>query len=339
MRSILRVGAAFGAVALFVAGAHFLRISGSGAPDFPDRKITTQSPEVVVEIPEGATGSAIATILAQKQVVKSSEAAFRIFVGDPRSKKISPGAHRLTLEISAAQALEQLLDVSRMPNVVTIFEGEWNSEVIETLVKNGLKRADIARALSQAKLPAGFTSTEGLLFPAHYNFPTGTPISVMVKTMIDRALHELEITGISKGQGKFSPRELVTIASIIQQEGDEKDFGKISQVIRNRLAKGMRLQLDSTVHYIKKSRGSVFLSTQSTLLASPFNTYQRYGLPPSPIGNPGRVAMEAALKPTPGDWLFFITVKPGDTRFTSTLDEFNTWKREYKRNLAAGAFK
>jgi len=137
---------------------------------------------------------------------------------------------------------------------------------------------------------------------------------------------------------KFSSQQLVTIASIIQAEGDTKDFAKISRVIRNRIKIGMPLQMDSTVHYIKKVRGSVFLSTQSTLLKSEYNTYRRYGLPPGPIGNPGLDALRAALNPASGDWLYFITVSPGDTRFTADISEFNQWKILYTKNRRAGAF-
>ena len=100
----------------------------------------------------------------------------------------------------------------------------------------------------------------------------------------------------------------------------------------------MPLQFDSTVHYVKQSRGSVFLSTQSTLVNSPYNTYRRYGLPPGPINNPGSTALLAAVNPTPGDWIFFITVAPFDTRFTSDIKQFNEWKVLYKKNLRAGAF-
>ncbi|CAB4912754.1 unannotated protein [freshwater metagenome] len=96
--------------------------------------------------------------------------------------------------------------------------------------------------------------------------------------------------------------------------------------------------MDSTVHYVKQVRGSVFLSTQSTLLKSPFNTYRKYGLPPGPIGNPGLDAIKAAINPADGDWLFFITVAPGDTRFTSNITEFNQWKALYTKNRKAGAF-
>ena len=100
----------------------------------------------------------------------------------------------------------------------------------------------------------------------------------------------------------------------------------------------MPLQMDSTVHYIESKRGDIFLSTKSTLVNSPFNTYRRVGLPPAPIGNPGRNALLAAITPDSGDWLYFITVAPGDTRFTRSFDEFNSWKIIYKANLRAGKF-
>jgi UPF0755 protein len=100
----------------------------------------------------------------------------------------------------------------------------------------------------------------------------------------------------------------------------------------------MPLQFDSTVHYIKGSRGSVFLSTQSTFINSPYNTYRRTGLPPTPINNPGAKAMYAAFHPELGAWLYFITVEPGDTRFTNSYQEFSQWKTLYKKNLRAGKF-
>jgi UPF0755 protein len=101
----------------------------------------------------------------------------------------------------------------------------------------------------------------------------------------------------------------------------------------------MPLQLDATVHYVKKLRGEIFLSTNSTLIKSPYNTYRNYGLPPTPIGNPGADAIAAALKPAVGDWLYFVTVAPGDTRFTRSHDEFLTWKALFVKNRKAGAFK
>jgi UPF0755 protein len=96
--------------------------------------------------------------------------------------------------------------------------------------------------------------------------------------------------------------------------------------------------MDSTVHYIEETRGDIFLSTRSTLVNSPFNTYRRTGLPPSPIGNPGRNAMLATLSPAEGSWLYFITVAPRDTRFTDSFEQFNKWKLLYKANLRDGKF-
>jgi len=156
--------------------------------------------------------------------------------------------------------------------------------------------------------------------------------------MMNRAIQEIAKSGISAGSGKFSPQQLLIIASLIQAEGEPKDFGKVSQVIRNRLKIGMPLQMDSTVHYVQKQRGDIYLSTKSTLIKSDYNTYRKYGLPPGPIGNPGLAAMIAAVSPEAGDWIYFITVAPSDTRFTSSLDQFNIWKAEYKKNLRAGVF-
>ena len=315
-----------------------LRSQSSTAPDFPIRIITTADPEVVVEIPKGATGSDISQILFTKGVVKSTLAYFRTAVANPRSQKVSPGAHRLTLEISAFQALEQLLDPTRIPNLIRIFEGAWKSEIIGLMGRYGFTKKDIDASFKSLILPIGFTNAEGLLFPAQYSFPTGTTASQATQAMINRFRSEKTGQEILDATGEYSPRELLTIASIVQVEGDSANFAKVSRVIRNRLEISMPLQMDSTVHYIKKTRGEIFLSTSSTLINSPYNTYQRYGLPPTPIGNPGTEAMNAALNPEAGDWLYFITVAPGDTRFSASHDEFLAWKIIYQKNRKAGAF-
>jgi UPF0755 protein len=206
------------------------------------------------------------------------------------------------------------------------------------MVASGFSRSEVSKAMKSVELPPGFKTLEGLLFPAQYSFEEKTSAESAVSAMIDRALVEISNSGISAGSGKYSPQQLLIIASIIQAEGEPKDFGKVSQVIRNRLKIGMPLQMDSTVHFIQKLRGDIFLSTKSTLIKSDYNTYRKYGLPPGPIGNPGADAMSAAVNPEAGDWLYFITVAPSDTRFTSSLDQFNIWKAEYKKNLRAGVF-
>jgi UPF0755 protein len=323
-----------------LVGAFFYARSGpSVAPDFPTNEMIADQSEVVIDIPNGSSGSEIAQLLFENGVVKSSEAFFRVAVGDKRSEKIAPGNHRISQNISAQQALEQLLDADRIPNLIRIYEGDWKSEVVTALVDYGFTKAEINKALTSVILPKGFKDSEGLLFPAQYTFASGTSAGQAVQAMIDRFNSEPIAQALTLGDKDFSALQLLTIASIVQAEGNEKDFGKVSQVIRNRLKIGMPLQMDSTVHFVKKVRGEIFLSSKSTLINSPYNTYKRYGLPPGPIGSPGVGAMTAALNPVVGDWLYFITVAPGDTRFTKSIDEFNTWKALYVKNRKAGAFK
>jgi UPF0755 protein len=209
---------------------------------------------------------------------------------------------------------------------------------VKSLVTYGLSANEVSKALVNAKLPEGFREIEGVLFPSQYSFPKSTTALEAVQAMVDRFAQEPAARDLLAGTKSFNPSQLLTIASIIQAEGDQKDFAKVARVIYNRLSIGMPLQMDSTVHFVKKLRGEIFLSSQSTLINSPYNTYKKYGLPPGPICSPGAEAITAALKPAVGDWLYFITVAPGDTRFTKSIDEFNSWKAIYVKNRKAGVF-
>ena len=309
----------------------------SSAPDF-DCLTSPNSKSVRIDISAGETGSEIAQELFEKGVVKSSQAFFRVAVSDPRSASIAPGVHIIDEGICARDALVQLLESKRIAGLIAFTEGAWNREIKEIFIKSGFSKKDVDLAFESVNVPRPFTTLEGLLFPAQYSFAEGTQAIDALQSIVDRGLSRLTTLGVVQGNRKFTAQELLVIASIIQAEGDEKDFTKVARVIYNRLAIDMPLQMDSTVHYIKGTRGSVFLSTNSTLIKSPYNTYRNYGLPPGPIGNPGESALKAALSPAQGDWLYFITVAPGDTRFTSTLTEFNQWKVLYKSNLRAGKF-
>ena len=339
MKSLRRLIAAGLVIFLFTFSLFLIRSLSSTTPDYNTLTSVEGLEEVTIEIPTGASGSEIAAILYEAGVVKSSQAFFRVAVADERSQKVAPGSHRLTLKISAQQALEQLLDPERIPNLIRINEGAWRSEIQEAFLSYGFDRSEINRAFSSLKLPKGFSSSEGLLFPAQYSFPEGTTAAQAAQRLVERFTEDRYAKKLLQGSAQYSPQQLLTIASIIQAEGSTQDFSKVSRVIYNRLKIGMPLQMDSTVHYIMQARGDIFLSRKSTMLNSPYNTYRRYGLPPGPICSPGADAIKAALEPVAGDWLYFITVAPGDTRFTSSLDEFNTWKAIYTKNRKAGAFK
>ena len=339
MKSLRRLIAAGLVIFLFTFSLFLIRSLSSTTPDYNTLTSVEGLEEVTIEIPTGASGSEIAAILYEAGVVKSTQAFFRVAVADERSQKVAPGSHRLTLKISAQQALEQLLDPERIPNLIRINEGAWRSEIQEAFLSYGFTRLEIGRAFSSLKLPKGFSSSEGLLFPAQYSFPEGTTAAQAAQRLVERFTEDRYAKKLLQGSAQYSPQQLLTIASIIQAEGSTQDFSKVSRVIYNRLKIGMPLQMDSTVHYIMQARGDIFLSRKSTMLNSPYNTYRRYGLPPGPICSPGADAIKAALEPVAGDWLYFITVAPGDTRFTSSLDEFNTWKAIYTKNRKAGAFK
>jgi UPF0755 protein len=338
VKSLVRIMMAGACIVLLTFTLFQIRSAKASAPDYQRVSVVQGMEEVVIEIPAGSTGSEIAQILFDAGVIKSSEAFFRVAVGDERSTKVAPGRHRLTLKISARQALDQLLDPSRIPNLLRIYEGMWKTEIQEALKVSGFSKAQIKEAFRQVQLPKGFSDSEGLLFPAQYSFAEGATALEAVQEIVNRFSKDPQARELLQGKKGYSPQNLLIIASIIQAEGDTKDFEKVARVIYNRLAIDMPLQMDSTVHFIKKVRGQIFLSRDSTLVSSPYNTYRRYGLPPGPIGSPGNAAISAALNPAPGDWLYFITVAPGDTRFTSSIDEFNSWKVLYTKNRKAGAF-
>jgi UPF0755 protein len=322
----------------FTFGLREINQSGGGYANYPERVILESEKSVPISIPTGATGTEIARILQAAGVVASSESFFRAAVSNPKASSIAPGTHTLSLKISGKTALEQLLDPKRIADLIKITEGAWNSEVFDQMIATKIWSTSPAQSAKQVVLPDGITALEGVLFPAQYSFGEGTSQVVALQSMVSRFNEAISKINFVDPAGKLDKQQLVTLASLVQAEGDTKDFAKISRVIRNRLAIGMPLQLDSTVHYLKNTRGQIFLSNKSTKLKSPYNTYQNYGLPPAPIGNPGLAALKAAIAPTEGEWLFFITVAPGDTRFTKSFSEFNSWKLVYQENRRAGAF-
>jgi uncharacterized YceG family protein len=131
--------------------------------------------------------------------------------------------------------------------------------------------------------------------------------------------------------------QTVNIASIVQAEADTpQDMGKVARVIYNRLADGMPLQMDSTLNY-GLNRSTLDTTAADTKIDSPYNSYERTGLPPTPIDNPGEQAMHAAINPTPGDWLYFVTVAPGDTRFTASYREHLRSVEQFNANRSSAS--
>ena len=327
------------AVALLMALITFtLREIANQPRALPDFESGMSEGSTTLVIESGESGSEIAKKLESAGVIKSAETFFRLAVGDTRSSRIAPGTYRLETKIPSAEALEQLLDLDRVIGLISVRDGARLDEVVTLLEENGFK--DVRTVLEKRKPQAPFTfkSLEGFLYPAKYSFEPGAKADDVIDAMTERFYRALAENDLNNLPQRISPDDFLIIASIVEAEGTPDVFTKIARVIYNRLERKMALQMDSTVHYIKRERGNIALSLAATKIDSPYNTYQRQGLPPGPIGSPTSAAMRATLNPEAGDWLYFITVAPKETRFTKSYDEFLQWKELYRKNYKAGLF-
>jgi UPF0755 protein len=130
----------------------------------------------------------------------------------------------------------------------------------------------------------------------------------------------------------FRPYEVLVIASLIEKEAIEKDFGKVSQVIYNRIAKPMPLQFDSTINY-KNNQPHIRTSDADRNAQQPYNTYINPGLTPTPIGSPSQQAIAAAIKPEGGEILYFVKCQTdGTSCFANTFEEHNANDQKAQRD-------
>lgn len=183
--------------------------------------------------------------------------------------------------------------------------------------------------------PPGVTSLEGLLFPATYEIGEGDDEARILQKMVDAMVgvaRAANIDQLSQERGQ-TPYQILTIASMIEREAKvDDDRPLVSQVIYNRLAKNMRLQIDATVLYALPP-GKTRLTNEDLKVKSPYNTYENAGLPPGPIAAPGKKSIEAALEPAPGSFLYYVVIdKDGRHAFANTLAEHNANKQRAQAN-------
>ncbi|MFD9305359.1 endolytic transglycosylase MltG [Streptomyces sp. NPDC060048] len=249
----------------------------------------------------------------------------------------------LGLGAAVLMTLQPRQEAPEKPRRLLIPEG-WRASQVYAAIDRELKlppgSAKAAVATAALPLPAEAKGNpEGYLFPATYPVtPQSTPAALLTY-MVETANQKLATKAVSDGGRAhgMTPYQTATLASIIEAEADTRaDMGKVARVVHNRLAKSMPLQMDSTINYAL-NRTTVDTKLSETKIDSPFNTYERQGLPPTPIDSPGLEAMTAAVAPTPGDWLYFVTVKRGDTRFSATYEEHKRHVAEFNRLRADAA--
>jgi len=309
-------------------------LSSNGAKDYPG----PGEGEVVIEVTPGQTVADVGRTLKKEDVIASVDAFLAAANANPESSSLQPGFYQLLHKMPAGAALELLLDpASRVQAKLTLPEGLRLDETLKRMAKETeLPLADFKQALKNAPalgLPSyAKKNPEGFLFPATYEVPPDAAAADVLKLLFTSYARAADATGVERTPRP--PHEIVVIASLVEAEArHDEDFGKVARVVYNRLEQGMPLQFDSTVNYaLKADKELVTLEDLGT--DSPYNTYENTGLPPGPINSPGEKAMEAAVDPPEGNWLYFVTVNPesGETKFTGSYQEFLRFKQELKSN-------
>lgn len=281
--------------------------------------------EVDVTISSGQIGSDIATTLHEAGVTMTYEAFYELLLGMEEQPTFIPGTYALEEEMSAQSALDALLDESnRKVNSAVIREGLTLSSYVELLAAGtGIPIEDFEAAVADYTsygLPEDAVSLEGYLFPATYEFDPGVTARDIIQLLVNRTFESLDAAGVAPEDRN----RVLTIASIIQREARiADDFYKVSRVIQNRLAIPMQLEMDSTAQYGEDAQDSAFSTAEQLEAVNGYNTYTRDGLPVGPIAGVGDLAIDAALHPVDGPWVFFVTVNldTGETVFSETVDE------------------
>jgi UPF0755 protein len=312
----------------------------SSAEDYPG----PGSGSLTFEVAEGDTTAQMGRNLKAEGVVASVQAFLDAAAADPDSAGIQVGFYEMKKEMAAADALALLLDPSnQVKSTVTVPEGMRVEDIVELLgEQTEFGAAKWRRALAQdIGLPDyAEGNPEGYLFPATYEIgPKDKPKDVLT-AMVDRWRQAAEDAGLEEAAAELgkTPAELMIIASLVEAEGRGDDMPKIARVIFNRLdgpgdqggTNGL-LQIDASVNYGLDQELGVALTTEQLQQDTPYNTYTRPGLPPTPIEAPGDAAIAAAANPEEGDWYYYVTVDlaTGETKFAETYDEFLTYKDEY----------
>ncbi|MDF8264171.1 endolytic transglycosylase MltG [Luteipulveratus flavus] len=326
--ALVLVGAG-GFVAFKALGPSLPSWGGGGSQTAGADYTGTGSGSAVITVRRGDTGSQIGAALEKAGVVKSGNRFAQAFAAEPQAARLQPGSYTLRRQMSSSAALQLMLDPSARKGGVTIPEGLWATEIYARLSKaTGTPLADYSAVDAAAlDLPEGANGrVEGYLFPSTYLFADGATATDQLRTMVAEFKRRTASLNIPADQVS----RVMTIASIVQAESKlGQDGPKVARVIENRLkpnpATNGRLQMDSTIHYLHKKRGTVTTSDKERDSTSPYNTYKHAGLPPAPVDNPGIEAIKAAQSPAPGSWLYFVTVnqQTGETRFSSTLAEHN----------------
>lgn len=283
---------------------------------------------VILEIPRGTGTMAVLHMLQDKGLIRNRWTALIYLKFLRPGKPLQAGEYEFNGTPGPGPVLEKVLRGEVMLHAVTFPEGRTSLEYARILELAGICSAkaylEVVRRRDLA-LSMGVTADtlEGFLFPDTYRFPKGFPAERVVRTFLERFMTVQKANEQELRRQALDPLKWTTLASIVEREAKiPAEKSVIAGVFFNRLAIGMPLQADPTVLYALERRGTpVDLLTRTDLqLDSRYNTYRYAGLPPGPIGNPGREALDAVLHPQSHRYLYFVARSDGTHAFAATLD-------------------
>ncbi len=295
-----------------------------------------QSP-VTLELRPGSSLKTAATQLAASGVIGRPELFVLLarLLGD--SARLKAGNYEFARPLTPLGLLHRITRGDVTLVAITFVEG-WTFRQVRQALQNHPKvqaeSAGLAEAELLQKLGIERPSGEGWFFPDTYHFSEGTSDLAIL-----RRAHRLMLRHLDQEWGRRapdlplkSPEEALILASIVEKEtGRPDERGLVAAVFINRLRIGMRLQTDPTVIY---GMGEAFdgnIRKRDLLTDTPYNTYTRAGLPPTPIAMPGLEALRAALNPAPSDALYFVSRGDGTSKFSRTLGEHERAVTRYQR--------
>ncbi|HEY0665338.1 MAG TPA: endolytic transglycosylase MltG [Gallionella sp.] len=256
-----------------------------------------------------------------------------------KSSQIKAGYYAIQRPVSPLELLEIFHKGEVIQRKLSVIEG-WTFRQFRDELNANPDLMHVTASLTDAeilqRIGASETHPEGLFFPDTYRFAAGTRDLLIFKRAYQNMQHRLQSEWNKRDPDLplQTPYQALILASIVEKEtGAPSDRAMIAAVFVNRLRKGMRLQTDPTVIY---GMGEAFdgnLRKRDLLADTPYNTYTRHGLPPTPIALPGQAALQAALHPARTGALYFVASGNGNSHFSSSLVEHNRAVDQFQKKI------
>ena len=295
------------------------------------------APTVDVDIEPGTLPRGVAQAVADAGVAVNPDLLYWWFRVSGQARAIKAGSYELETGVTPRRLLRKLARGEESLRAVTLVEG-WNiRQVRAALGKEETLRHDTGAlddAAMMALLGRPGQHAEGRFFPDTYTYAKGSSDTALLRRALRAMDKRLQAAWDQRApqSAAHTPDEALILASIVEKEtGKGTDRPLVSAVFNNRLRVGMPLQTDPTVIYGMGAAFNGNLRKVDLQTDTPWNTYTRSGLPPTPIAMPGKASLLAAVQPAPSKALYFVSRGDGSSHFSDTLDEHNRAVNKYQR--------